>query len=111
MKNLAMYMLLKLAGKEPTAEMVEESLKACEIEANNEICEEIVSKMEGKNYEEVIAEGKSKMATMTAAAAPVAAAAEDKPAEEEKKEKTEEDEIIGGFGFGDSSSSDDESSS
>ena len=40
MKNLAMYMLLKLAGKEPTAEMVEESLKACEIEANNEICEE-----------------------------------------------------------------------
>ncbi len=37
MKNMAMYMLLKLAGKEPTVEMIEESLKACEVESNNEV--------------------------------------------------------------------------
>lgn len=105
MKYIAAYALLVLGGKaDPAAADVEKVLKEAGIKAETEQVEKLVAALKGKAFHELVASGKSKMASMgTRAAAPAAggAAAATKAAPvEEKKEEEAADVDMGGL-FGD----------
>ncbi|KAJ5176116.1 uncharacterized protein N7482_001993 [Penicillium canariense] len=107
MKFLAAYLLLALAGNEsPSASDIKEVLSSVGIDADSERLEKVVAELQGKNLQELIAEGSTKLASVPSggaggAAAPAAAAAggaaEAAPeaAKEEEKEESDED-----MGFG-----------
>ncbi|KAL9611800.1 MAG: hypothetical protein Q9167_003568 [Letrouitia subvulpina] len=110
MKHLAAYLLLTLGGNSsPSADDVKDVLGSVGIEADEDRLDKLISELEGKNLQELIAEGSSKLASVPSggggggggagpaatggdAAAP---AAEEKPAKEEEKEESDED-----MGFG-----------
>ncbi|KAI9838677.1 MAG: 60S acidic ribosomal protein P2 [Sarea resinae] len=109
MKHLAAYLLLGLGGNTaPSAADVKSVLEAVGVEADDERLEKLISELEGKDLQELITEGSSKLASVPsggaggapaaggAAAGGAAAAEEEKPAEkEEEKEESDED-----MGFG-----------
>ncbi|KAL1990314.1 hypothetical protein VTN49DRAFT_6153 [Thermomyces lanuginosus] len=98
MKHLAAYLLLGLAGNtSPSADDIKGVLGSVGIDADEERLEKLLSELEGKDIQELIAEGTSKLASVPAggaAAAPAAggAAAAAGGAEEKKEEKKEEKE-------------------
>src|SRR4051812_43251440 len=108
MKHLAAYLLLALGGKEsPSAEDVTGLLTKLDVEVDAAKVEQLVKAMEGKNIDEVLAEGEKKLLTVGgsgggggggAAAAPAGAAAPaDKPKEKEKEKPKEEEAVdVGG---------------
>ncbi|KAL2856570.1 60s acidic ribosomal protein-domain-containing protein [Aspergillus pseudoustus] len=107
MKYLAAYLLLALAGNEtPSGSDIKEVLSSVGIDAEEERLEKLLSELEGKNIQELIAEGSTKLASVPSggaggAAAPAAAggaAAAEAPAEEKEEEKEESDEDMG-FGL------------
>ncbi|ORY00526.1 ribosomal protein 60S [Basidiobolus meristosporus CBS 931.73] len=106
MRYIAAYLLLTLGGNQsPAAADVEKLLSSVGIESDSERLSKLISELEGKNIEELIAEGKEKLASVpsggAAAAAPAGAAAgaaDAAPAaakEEEAKEESDDD-----MGFG-----------
>ncbi|KAI5370544.1 putative ribosomal protein L12/P1/P2 family [Septoria linicola] len=108
MKHLAAYLLLGLAGNEsPSAADIKSVLEAVGIEADDERLSKLLSELEGKDINQLIAEGSQKLASVpsggaAAAGAPAAAsaggaAAEAAPeaAKEEEKEESDDD-----MGFG-----------
>ncbi|EED16038.1 60S acidic ribosomal protein P2/allergen Asp F 8 [Talaromyces stipitatus ATCC 10500] len=109
MKHLAAYLLLGLAGNtSPSAEDIKGVLESVGIDADEERLEKLLSELEGKDIQELIAEGSTKLASVPTggaggapaaggAAAGGAAAAEEK-AEEKEEEKEESDEDMG-FGL------------
>ncbi|KAL1979688.1 hypothetical protein VTN96DRAFT_5369 [Rasamsonia emersonii] len=109
MKHLAAYLLLGLAGNtSPSADDIKGVLGSVGIDADEERLEKLISELEGKDIQELIAEGTTKLASVPAggaAAAPAAAggaaAGGAAPAAEEKKEeKKEEEESDEDMGFG-----------
>ncbi|KAI9372088.1 60S acidic ribosomal protein P2-A [Aspergillus egyptiacus] len=106
MKHLAAYLLLALAGNEsPSASDVKEVLSSVGVDADDERLEKLIAELQGKDINELIAEGTTKLASVpsgggAAAAAPAAggAAAAEAPAEEKEEEKEESDEDMG-FGL------------
>ncbi|KAI9719145.1 MAG: 60S acidic ribosomal protein P2 [Chrysothrix sp. TS-e1954] len=101
MKHLAAYLLLNLGGNaSPSAKDIKGVLDSVGIEADDERLEKLLSEVEGKDIQELITEGTTKLASVpsggggAAAAAPSGGAAADAPAakEEEKKEEKEESE-------------------
>eukprot|EP00355_Strombidium_rassoulzadegani_P001653 CAMPEP_0168607544 /NCGR_PEP_ID=MMETSP0449_2-20121227/110_1 /TAXON_ID=1082188 /ORGANISM="Strombidium rassoulzadegani, Strain ras09" /LENGTH=105 /DNA_ID=CAMNT_0008647389 /DNA_START=54 /DNA_END=371 /DNA_ORIENTATION=- len=99
MKHLAAFALLVLGGNEkPSAADVEKLLKDAGVKADSEKIEKMIAAFEGKNFQEMVAGGLAKMATMGSAgpSAPVAAAAA--APVEEKKEEVEEVDMGGLFG-------------
>ncbi|KAG2225029.1 hypothetical protein INT45_003229 [Circinella minor] len=106
MKYLAAYLLLVAGGKAaPTAADIKSVLGSVGVEAEAERVDALVKALEGKTVDEVIAEGKEKLASVPtggAAAAGGAAAggaAADAPAEEAKEEEKEESDDDMGFGL------------
>ncbi|KAI1329805.1 putative ribosomal protein P2 [Xylariaceae sp. FL0255] len=108
MKHLAAYLLLGLGGNtSPSASDIKSVLESVGIEADDERLESLLSELEGKDINELIAEGSTKLASVPSggaggaaaggAAAGGAAAAEEK-AEEKEEEKEESDEDMG-FGL------------
>ncbi|EMF17227.1 ribosomal protein 60S [Sphaerulina musiva SO2202] len=109
MKHLAAYLLLGLAGNtSPSAEDIKGVLSAIGIDADEERLSKLLSELEGKDINELIAEGSQKLASVpsggaaAAGGAPAAAsaggaAAEAAPeaAKEEEKEESDDD-----MGFG-----------
>ncbi|KAI4237187.1 MAG: hypothetical protein L6R40_005965 [Gallowayella cf. fulva] len=110
MKHLAAYLLLGLGGNtSPSAEDVKGVLSSVGIEADSDRLDKLIKELDGKDLQELIAEGSQKLASVPSggggggAAAPAAggaaggeAAAEEKPPEkEEEKEESDED-----MGFG-----------
>lgn len=105
MKHVAAYMLATLGGVEqPSVADIKKILSAAGIETEEERVEQLIASLTGKNVEEVIASGMSKLASMPsggstvsapAAAAPAASAAK----EEAKKEVKEESDDDMGFGL------------
>jgi large subunit ribosomal protein LP2 len=106
MKFLAAYLLAQLNG-EVTAEKINAILSSVGIEGDESQINTIISQLEGKDLQEIIAEGNQKLASVpsggavaapaaaaggaaASAAAPAAAAAK-----EEEKEESDED-----MGFG-----------
>ncbi|EPX71080.1 60S acidic ribosomal protein P2B subunit [Schizosaccharomyces octosporus yFS286] len=106
MKYLAAYLLLTVGGKaSPSASDIETVLSTVGIESETARVESLLSELQGKNIEELIAAGNEKLATVPSggAAAPAAAAAgEAAPAAEEakKEEAKQEEESDEDMGFG-----------
>ncbi|WBW70901.1 ribosomal protein P2 [Schizosaccharomyces osmophilus] len=107
MKYLAAYLLLTIGGKSsPSASDVETVLSTVGIESESARVESLLSELQGKNIEELIASGNEKLATVPSggAAAPAAAAAagDAAPAAEEakKEEAKQEEESDEDMGFG-----------
>ncbi|GAD92668.1 60S acidic ribosomal protein P2 [Paecilomyces variotii No. 5] len=106
MKHLAAYLLLGLAGNTaPSAEDVKAVLSSVGIDADEERLNKLIAELEGKDIQELIAEGTTKLASVPsggagAAAAPAAAggAAAEEKKEEKEEEKEESDEDMG-FGL------------
>ncbi|KAK3298964.1 60s acidic ribosomal protein-domain-containing protein [Chaetomium fimeti] len=109
MKHLAAYLLLGLGGNaSPSAADVKAVLESVGIEADDERLEKLLSELDGKDINELISEGSSKLASVPsgggggAAAAGGAAAggaAEEAPKEEAKEEEKEESDDDMGFGL------------
>ncbi|KAF8763340.1 60S acidic ribosomal protein P2 like protein [Argiope bruennichi] len=113
MRYLAAYMLASLGGnKSPSEKDIEKILSSVGIEVDKERSKKVVSELSGKDINEIIAAGKSKLASMPAGGAvavssggaPAAAAGggSSSPAKEDKKEakKEESDESDDDMGFG-----------
>ncbi|KAI0328667.1 ribosomal protein 60S [Cubamyces sp. BRFM 1775] len=109
MRHLAAYLLLQIGGNaSPSAADIKKVLGAVGIEADDERLEKLISELEGKDVNQLIAEGSAKLASVpsggavassgAAGGAPAAAAAEEKKEEEKKEEKEESDDDMG-FGL------------
>ncbi|KAI0136368.1 60S acidic ribosomal protein P2/allergen Asp F 8 [Xylariales sp. AK1849] len=109
MKHLAAYLLLGLGGNtSPSASDVKEVLESVGIEADDDRLEKLLSELDGKDINELITEGSTKLASVSsgggggAAAAGGAAAgggAAEETKEEEKEEEKEESDEDMGFGL------------
>jgi len=82
MRYVAAYLLAVLGGNDSPSEAdVKKILSSVGIDADAESLKKVVSQLKGKNLDELMAEGRKKLASMPAAgAAPVAAAAAAGPA-------------------------------
>ncbi|GIY04390.1 60S acidic ribosomal protein P2 [Caerostris extrusa] len=95
MRYLAAYMLASLGGnKSPSVSDIEKILSSVGIEVDKERCKKVVSELSGKDINEIIQNGKSKLASMPAGgavavsaggAAPAAGGAPATPSKEDKK--------------------------
>ncbi|KAI9218762.1 60s acidic ribosomal protein-domain-containing protein [Blastocladiella britannica] len=105
MKYLAAYLLAQLAGNDaPSTKDIEKVLKSVGAEIDAAALKKVVDELDGKNVEDIIAEGLGKLASVPSggaagsaapaagSAAPAAAAA---PAPVEEEEEEDED-----MGFG-----------
>ncbi|KAK9971352.1 hypothetical protein ABG768_024724 [Culter alburnus] len=111
MRYVAAYLLAALGGKgSPSTGDIKKILDSVGIEADDTRMDKVVSELNGKNIEEVIAQGFSKLASVpsggavavSASAAPSAGGSAAAPAAEEKKEekKEESEESDDDMGFG-----------
>ncbi|KAL8720664.1 MAG: hypothetical protein Q9225_002493 [Loekoesia sp. 1 TL-2023] len=110
MKHLAAYLLLGLGGNtSPSADDIKGVLSSVGIDADDERLEKLISELDGKDIQELIAEGSTKLASVPSggggggAAAPAAAAGGGAAAGEEKapeKEPEKEEESDEDMGFG-----------
>ncbi|KAL6942035.1 60S ribosomal protein P2-alpha [Hanseniaspora vineae] len=106
MKYLAAYLLLNAAGTTPSADSIKSVLESVGIEIEDDKVSSLLTALEGKSVEELIAEGNEKLASVptagpagaasgaSGAAAGGADAAEEEAAEEEAEESDED------MGFG-----------
>ena len=107
MKHLAAYLLLQQGGNaSPKAKDVKDVLAAVGIEADDAKLDKVIAELEGKDVNELIAEGSSKLSSVpsggaaaAAGGASAAAAGGDAPAAEEKEEEKEESDDDMGFGL------------
>ncbi|XP_058382076.1 large ribosomal subunit protein P2 isoform X2 [Diceros bicornis minor] len=112
MRYVASYLLAALGGNtSPSAKDIRKILDSVGIEADDDRLNKVISELNGKNIEDVIAQGIGKLASVPAggavavsaapgSTAPVAGsapAAEEK--KEEKKEESEESDDDMGFGL------------
>ncbi|KAL8746427.1 MAG: hypothetical protein Q9190_001564 [Brigantiaea leucoxantha] len=109
MKHLAAYLLLSLGGNtSPSADDIKGVLSSVGIDADEDRLDKLISELDGKNLQDLIAEGSTKLASVpsggggggAAVSAPgggaAAPEADEKPAEKEaEKEESDED-----MGFG-----------
>jgi len=105
MRYVAAALLVALGGGEVTEASIKKILDVVGIESDSEKVGIVVKELAGKNLEELIAEGNSKLASVPSgggAAAPAAAAGAAAPeaaAVEEKEEEKEESDDDMGFGL------------
>ncbi|BEJ15104.1 hypothetical protein CspHIS471_0408710 [Cutaneotrichosporon sp. HIS471] len=108
MKHLAAYLLLQQGGNtSPSAKNVKDVLAAVGIEADDAKLDKVIAELSGKNINELIVEGSSKLSSVpsggAAASAGGAGAAtgggDAAPAEEAKEEEKEESDDDMGFGL------------
>ncbi|KAL2004979.1 hypothetical protein VTN00DRAFT_2829 [Thermoascus crustaceus] len=109
MKHLAAYLLLGLAGNtSPSAADIKGVLESVGIDADEERLEKLISELEGKDIQELISEGTTKLASVPSggaavaaggAAAPAAGGAAAEEKKEEKEEEKEESDEDMGFGL------------
>ncbi|KAK4170142.1 60s acidic ribosomal protein-domain-containing protein [Cladorrhinum sp. PSN259] len=109
MKHLAAYLLLQLGGNTaPSASDIKAVLESVGIEADDERLSTLLKDLEGKDINELIAEGSAKLASVPSGGAGGAAAgggaaaaggAAEEAKEEEKVEEKEESDDDMGFGL------------
>ncbi|XP_018576549.1 60S acidic ribosomal protein P2 [Anoplophora glabripennis] len=95
MRYVAAYLLAVLGGKtNPVAADLEKILSSVGVEADGDRVKKVISELNGKSIDDVIAQGREKLSSMPVggggAAAPVAAAVAAPAAEEKKEAKKEE---------------------
>merc|ERR1712228_942616 len=96
MKYVAAYMLAALNGEAPSKAAVKKILESIGADIDAAQFDKVFSELDGKNVDEVVAEGMGLLASVpSGGAAPAAAAGgaaeEAAPAAEEKKEESEEE--------------------
>ncbi|CAG7723759.1 unnamed protein product [Allacma fusca] len=110
MRYVAAYLLAVLGSKtNPSSSDIEKILSSVGIESDAERVKTVLKQLEGKNVDEVIAEGLTKLASMPAgggggaaapaAAAPAAGEAKKEEKKEEKKQESESEDDDMGFGL------------
>ena len=106
MKHVAAYMLATLGGVEqPSVSDIKKILSAAGIQTEDERAEQLIASLSGKNVDELVSAGMSKLASMpsggavSAATAPSASAPAAAAAKEEKNEVKEESDDDMGFGL------------
>ncbi|GMM56209.1 hypothetical protein DAKH74_028250 [Maudiozyma humilis] len=105
MKYLAAYLLLNAAGTAPSADAVKAVLSSVGIEIEEEKVAALMTALEGKSVEELIAEGNEKLSAVPAAGpagaagSAAAGASGDAAAEEAAEEDAEESDDDMGFGL------------
>ncbi|CEP16153.1 hypothetical protein [Parasitella parasitica] len=105
MKHLAAYLLLVAGGNTtPSAEDIKSLFTTVGIEVDESRLSALIKAMEGKTVAEAIAEGSSKLASVSAgpvaaSSGAAAAASGDAPAEEAAAEEKEESDDDMGFGL------------
>eukprot|EP00824_Muranothrix_gubernata_P007238 TRINITY_DN1928_c3_g1_i1.p2 TRINITY_DN1928_c3_g1~~TRINITY_DN1928_c3_g1_i1.p2 ORF type:complete len:108 (+),score=62.55 TRINITY_DN1928_c3_g1_i1:40-363(+) len=95
MKLIAAYLLAVLGGNaHPDAAAIKNILNSVGIEADEERLTALLAKLDGKDVNEVMEEGRGKLSSIPAGGAMAggAAAAQPEAKEEEKKEEEEEEE-------------------
>ncbi|KAL3271570.1 hypothetical protein HHI36_022045 [Cryptolaemus montrouzieri] len=96
MRYVAAYLLAVLGGKaSPAAADIDKILSSVGIESDSDKVKKVIGELNGKSIEELIVQGREKLATVPAgggAAAPAAAAGGAAPAAEEKKEEKKKEE-------------------
>ncbi|XP_036624712.1 60S acidic ribosomal protein P2-like [Trichosurus vulpecula] len=112
MRYVAAYLLAVLGGNDsPNSKDLKKILDSVGIETDEERLKKVISELSGKNIEDVIVQGSSKLPSMPSGGAvaasagsaaptaggPAPAAAEEK--KEEKKEESEESDDDMGFGL------------
>uniref|UniRef100_A0A146M636 Large ribosomal subunit protein P2 n=1 Tax=Lygus hesperus TaxID=30085 RepID=A0A146M636_LYGHE len=111
MRYVAAYLLSLLGGKAaPAASDIEKILSSVGIEADAEKVKKVISELNGKSIDQVMADGREKLSSMPSAgaapaaaasgAAPAAAAEEKKEAKKEEKKKEESESEDEDMGFG-----------
>ncbi|CAE6455409.1 unnamed protein product [Rhizoctonia solani] len=110
MRYIAAYLLLQIGGNaSPGANDIKKVLEAGGVDVDEDRLSKLLSELEGKDVNALIAEGSSKLASVpsggavaSGGAAPAAAAGGAAPAEEKKEEKKEEEkeESDDDMGFG-----------
>ncbi|XP_015763719.1 PREDICTED: 60S acidic ribosomal protein P2-like [Acropora digitifera] len=113
MRYVAAYLLATLGGNEnPSASDIKDILSSVGIDVDSERLDVVIKELSGKNVNEVIAAGKSKLASVPTGGAVMAGAAaasssaggggsEEKGEEkEEEKKEEEEEESDDDMGFG-----------
>ncbi|XP_057585728.1 60S acidic ribosomal protein P2 isoform X2 [Hippopotamus amphibius kiboko] len=111
MRYVASYLLAALGGNSsPSAKDIRKILDSVGIEADDDRLNKVISELNGKNIEDVIAQGINKLASVPAGGAVAVSAAQGSaapaagsaPAAEEKKEekKEESEESDDDMGFG-----------
>lgn len=108
MRYVAAYLLAALGGNEnPSADDVKAILSSVGIDADSEKLNKVVSELKGKNIEDLIKEGSSKLASVPSGggaapaaggAAPAAGGAAPEAKKPEPEPESEEDEDMG-FGL------------
>ncbi|PKS11815.1 hypothetical protein jhhlp_001108 [Lomentospora prolificans] len=108
MKHLAAYLLLTIGGNSsPSAKDIGKLLSSVGIEADDDRVEKLLSELDGKDINELISEGSTKLASVPSGgaggaaaggAAAGGAAAEEAKEEAKEEEKEESDEDMG-FGL------------
>merc|ERR1712039_1009651 len=96
MKYVAAYLLAAQSGSAPSKDAVTKILESIGADIESNKLDKVFAELDGKNVDEVVAEGMSKLASVpSGGAAPAGAAAaaggDDAPAAEEKKEESEEE--------------------
>ena len=103
MKYIAAYLLAQIGGDAtPGKDKIKAILESVGIAVDEAAIDELLKKFEGKNVDELIAEGSSKLSLVSGgggggAAAAAGGAAAPAAKEEEKKEEEEALEMAGGF--------------
>ncbi|XP_022161253.1 60S acidic ribosomal protein P2-like [Myzus persicae] len=108
MRYVAAYLLASFSGKEPTSDEIEKILSSVGIESDSAKVSLIVKELKGKNVDEVIESGRSKLASVPtgaavaapAGAASAAPAAEEKASKKEEKKEESDNESDDDMGFG-----------
>ncbi|BAO38813.1 60S acidic ribosomal protein P2 [Kluyveromyces marxianus] len=104
MKYLAAYLLLNAAGNTPSSDNVKAVLESVGIEVEEEKVSTLLSALEGKSVEELIAEGNEKLASVPAssgaAASGAAASGASAEAAAEEAAESEKEESDDDMGFG-----------
>merc|ERR1712170_144243 len=103
MKYVAAYMLAALNGEAPSKSAVQSILESVGAAINDEQLDKVFAELDGKNVDEVVAEGMGKLASvLSGGAAPAAAGAAaggDAAAPAEEKAASESEESSGDMGF------------
>merc|ERR1739848_860820 len=95
MRYVAAYLLAQLGGNgSPSAADIKKILASVGVDADEERLGKVISELSGKNIEDVLAEGREKLASV-----PSGAAAEEAPKEEAKVESESEEDDDMGFGL------------
>ena len=101
MKYIAAYLLAIAGGDQaPSKDKITKILESVGISVDGNAVDALIQKMQGKNVEELIAEGSSKLAVVGGGAAAPSASGAGAATEEAKEEKKEEEEVVelaGGF--------------